>query len=125
MSKSKRIKRITIYLTPEELQLAGSLAKKLQVSISGLFRYHTFKQQHHPALCQKLAELNLRLKAIAIATEQALWMGEKIPQPANFEDLIEETLALLKQVQQQQMNVQFLMNLSEIEENLEYLSEDY
>lgn len=125
MSKSKRIKRITIYLTPEELQLAGSLAKNLQVSISGLFRYHTFKQQHQPALCQKLAELNLRLKPIALATEQALWMGEKITQPANFEDLIEEILALLKQVQQQQMNVHFLMNLSDIEGNLECLSEDY
>lgn len=123
MSRSKRIKRIAIYLTPEELQLAGYLAKNLQVSISGLFRYHTFKQQHQPALCQNLAELNLRLKPIAIATEQALWMGGEITQPANFEELIEETLALLKQVQQQQMNVQFLMNLSEIEENSEYPSE--
>jgi hypothetical protein len=123
MSKSKRIKRIAIHLTPEELQLAEAMAKNLQVSISGLFRYHTFKQQHQPALCQKLAELNLRLKPIAIATEQALWMGGEITQPANFEELIEETLALLKQVQQQQMNVQFLMNLSEIEENLEYPSE--
>ncbi|MEG3838615.1 MAG: hypothetical protein WBA89_28460 [Microcoleus sp.] len=123
MSSSKRIKRIAIYLTPEELQLAEAMAKNLQVSISGLFRYHTFKQQHQPALCQKLAELNLRLKPIAIATEQALWMGGEITQPANFEELIEETLALLKQVQQKQMNVQFLMNLSEIEENSEYPSE--
>jgi hypothetical protein len=119
MSRSKRIKRIAIYLTPEELQLAETMAKNLQVSISSLFRYHTFKQQHQPALCQKLAALNLRLKPIALATEQALWMGEKITQPANFEDLIEQTLALLKQVQQQQMNVPVLMNLSDIEENLE------
>ena len=125
MSKSKRIKRIAIHLTPEELQLAEAMAKNLQVSISGLFRYHTFKQQHQPALCQKLAELNLRLKPLAIATEQALWMGGEITQPANFEELIEETLALLKQVQQQQMNVHFLMNLSDIEGNLECLSEDY
>jgi len=124
MSISKRIKRIEIRLTPEELQLAETMAKNLQVSISGLFRYHTFKQQHQPALCQKLAELNLRLKPIAIATEQALWMGERITQPANFEDLIEQTLALLKQVQQQQMNVQVLMNLSDIGESLEHYSEN-
>ncbi|MEG4634210.1 hypothetical protein QUB56_32370 [Microcoleus sp. AR_TQ3_B6] len=115
MSRSKRIKRIEIRLTPEELHLAETMAKNLQVSVSSLFRYHTFKHQHQPALCQKLAELNLRLKPIALATEQALWMGERITQPANFEDLIEQTLALLKQVQQQQMNVQLLMNLSDIE----------
>lgn len=124
MSISKRIKRIEIRLTPEELQLAETMAKNLQVSISGLFRYHTFKQQHQPALCQKLAELNLRLKPIAIATEQALWMGEKVTQPTNFEELIEQTLALLKQVQQQQMNVQVLMNLSDIGESLEHYSEN-
>ena len=124
MSRSKRIKRIEIRLTPEELQLAEIMAKNLQVSVSSLFRYHTFKQQHQPALCQKLAELNLRLKPIAIATEQALWMGEKITQPANFEELIEQTLALLKQVQQQQMNVQVLMNLSDIGESLEHYSEN-
>ncbi|MEG4940826.1 plasmid mobilization protein [Microcoleus sp. F4-D5] len=123
MSRSKRIKRIEIRLTPEELQLAETMAKNLQVSVSGLFRYHTFKQQHQPALCQKLAELNLQLKPIALATEQALWMGERITQPANFEQLIEQILALLKQVQQQQMNVQVLMNLSDIEESLAYYSE--
>ncbi|MDF0555938.1 hypothetical protein [Kamptonema sp. UHCC 0994] len=105
MSRAKRIKRIEIRLTTEELQLAETMAKNLQISVSSLFRYHTFKQQYQPALCQKLAELNLRLKPIAIATEQALWMGEKIPQPANFEELLEQTLALLKQLQQQQMNV--------------------
>jgi hypothetical protein len=37
MSRSKRIKRIAIHLTPEELQLAEAMAKNLQVSISGYF----------------------------------------------------------------------------------------
>ncbi|WP_449420468.1 hypothetical protein [Phormidium nigroviride] len=105
MSRSKRIKRIEIRLTAEELQLAEAMAKNLQVSVSSLFRYHTFKQQHQPALCQKLAELNLRLKPIALATEQALWTGEKVTLSTNFEELIEQTLALLKQLQQHKMNV--------------------
>ena len=123
MSRQKRIEKIGIRLTPEEFRLAEKMAKDLETTVSELFRYKTLKSQQFrlisATLCHKLAELNLRLKPIAIATEQALWMGEEITEPAELKDLLEKALFLLKQVQWQQMNIKVSTDLYEEDEHLE------
>ena len=123
MSRQKRIQRIGIRLTPEEFKLAEAMAKDLETNVSNLFRYKTLRSQRSrlvsATLCHKLAELNLQLKPIAIATEQALWTGEKIAEPAELKELLEKTLALLKQVQWQQMNINLITDLPEADEDLE------
>jgi hypothetical protein len=123
MPRQKRIEKIGIRLTSEEFKLAEKMAKDLETTVSELFRYKTLKSQQFrlssAALCHKLAELNLRLKPIAIATEQALWTGEETPQPKELKELLEKALFLLKQVQWQQMNINFSTNLYEEDEDLE------
>ncbi|MFB2935543.1 hypothetical protein ACE1B6_09700 [Aerosakkonemataceae cyanobacterium BLCC-F154] len=123
MTRQKRIEKIGIRLTPEEFKLAEKMAKDLETTVSELFRYKTLKSQQFQlssaTLCHKLAELNLRLKPIAIATEQALWTGEKITEPAELKDLLEKALFLLKQVQWQQMNIKISTDLYEEYEDLE------
>ena len=122
MSRQKRIQRIGIRLTPEELKLAEQMAKDLETNVSNLFRYKTLRSQRSKlvsaTLCHKLAELNLRLKPIALATEQALWTGEKITEPAELKELLEKALALLKQIQWQQMNINLITDLPEDDEDL-------
>lgn len=122
MSRQKRIQRIGIRLTPEELKLAEQMAKDLETNVSNLFRYKTLRSQRSKllsaTLCPKLAELNLRLKPIALATEQALWTGEKRTEPAELKELIEKALALLKQIQWQQMNINLITDLPESNEDL-------
>ena len=123
MSRQKRIQRIGIRLTPEEFQLAEQMAKDLETNVSNLFRYKTLRSQRSrlvsATLCHKLAELNLQLKPIALVTEQALWTGEKITEPAEIKELLEKTLILLKQVQWQQMNINLITDLPETDEDLE------
>ena len=123
MSRQKRTQRIGIRLTPEEFKLAEQMAKDLEMSVSNLFRYKTLRNQHlqlvSANLCHKLAELNLQLKPITIATEQALWTGEKITKPAELKELLEKTIALLKQVQWQQMNINLITDLPEPDQDLE------
>lgn len=123
MSRQKRIQRIGIRLTPEELKLAEQMAKDLETNVSNLFRYKTLRSQRSrlvsATLCHKLAELNLQLKPIALATEQALWTGEKITEPAELKVLLEKAIALLKQVQWQQMHINLISSLPEIDEDLE------
>lgn len=117
MSKQKRIEKIGIRLTPEELKLAEQMAKDLETSVSELFRYKTLRSQQFrlssATLCHKLAELNLRLKPIAIATERSLWTGEEITEPAELKELIQKAIFLLKQVQWQQMNINLTTDLYE------------
>lgn len=123
MSRQKRIEKIAIRLTPQEFKLAEKMAKDLETSVSELFRYKTLKSQQFrlssATLCHKLAELNLQLKPIAIAIEQALWTGEEITEPAELKDLLEKALSLLKQVQWQQMNIKISTDLYEEAEDLE------
>lgn len=123
MSKQKRVQKIGIRLTPEELKLAEQMAKYLETSVSELFRYKTLRSQQFrlssATLCHKLAELNLRLKPIAIATEQALWTREEITVPAELKELIDKAIFLLKQVQWQQMNINFSTDLYEQDEYFE------
>ena len=94
MSRQKRTEKIAIRLTPQELNLAEQMAKDLETTVSELFRYKTLRSQQlrlsSATLCHKLAELNLRLKPIATATEQALWTGEEITEPAELKELIEK-----------------------------------
>lgn len=122
MSRQKRIEKIGIRLTPEEFKLAEKMAKDLETSVSNLFRYKTLRSQQFrlssATLCHKLAELNLRLKPIAIATEQALWTGEEITEPAELKELLEKALFLLKQVQWQQMSIKISPDLYEEHEDL-------
>ncbi|OKH36215.1 hypothetical protein NIES2119_18095 [[Phormidium ambiguum] IAM M-71] len=117
MSRQKRIEKIGIRLTPEEFKLAEKMAKDLETTVSELFRYKTLRTQqfqlNSATLCHKLAELNLLLKPIVIATEQALWTGEEITEPPELKELLEKALFLLKQVQWQQMNINFSTNLYE------------
>ncbi|MCL1472043.1 hypothetical protein [Argonema antarcticum] len=123
MPRQKRIEKVGIRLTPEEFKLAEKMAKDLETTVSDLFRYKTLRSQQFglgsATLCQKLAELNLRLKPIATATEQALWTREGITEPAELKELLEKALFLLKQVQWQQMNINFSINLYEEDEDLE------
>lgn len=123
MSRQKRIEKIAIRLTPEEFKLAEKMAKDLETSVSELFRYKTLRSQQFrlssATLCHKLAELNLRLKPIAIATEQTLWTGEEITEPAELKGLLEQALSLLKQVQWQQMNIKKSAGLYEEDDDLE------
>lgn len=123
MPRQKRIEKIGIRLTSEEFKLAEKMAKDLETTVSELFRYKALRSQQFRlssvTLCHKLAELNLRLKPIAIATEQALWTGEKITEPAELKDLLEKALSLLKQVQWQQMDINFSTDLYEEDEHLE------
>ncbi|HAZ48855.1 MAG TPA: hypothetical protein DDW76_14715 [Cyanobacteria bacterium UBA11369] len=123
MSRQKRVQKIGIRLTSEELNLAEQMAKDLETSVSELFRYKTLRTKHFrfssATLCHKLAELNLRLKPIVTATEQALWTREKIAEPAEIKELIEKAILLLKQVQWQQMNISFTTDLYEQDEDFE------
>lgn len=123
MSRQKRIEKIGIRLTPEEFKLAEKMAKDLETTVSELFRYKTLRSQqfrlNSSTLCHKLAELNLRLKPIAAATEQALWTGEEITEPAELKDLLEKAFFLLKQIQWQQMNIKIFPDLYEEHEDLE------
>lgn len=123
MSRQKRIEKVGIRLTPEEFKLAEQMAKDLETSVSDLFRYKTLRSQQFrlssATLCHKLAELNCRLKPIAIATEQALWTEEELTESAEIKELIEKALFLLKQVQWQQMNINFITDLYESNEDLE------
>lgn len=122
MSRPKRIEKIGIRLTPQEFKLAEQMAKDLEISVSELFRYKTLRSQQFrlssATLCHKLAELNLRLKPLAIATEQSLRTEEEITEPAELKELLEKALFLLKQVQWQQMNIKFTTNLYEEDEDL-------
>lgn len=123
MSKQKRIEKIGIRLTPEESKLAEQMAKDLETSVSKLFRYKTLRSQQFclssATLCHKLAELNFQLKRIAIAAEQALWTEEELSGSAELKELIEKALFFLKQVQCQQMNINFSTDLYESDEDLE------
>lgn len=73
MFQQKRIEKIGIRLTTQELKIAEQMAKDLDITVSELFRYKTLKSQQFrlssTTLCHKLAELNLQLKPIATATE--------------------------------------------------------
>lgn len=123
MPRQNRTEKIGIRLTSEEFKLAEKMAKDLETTVSDLFRYKTLRSQQFrlssATLCHKLAELNLRLKPIAIATEQALWTGEGISEPAEIKELLEKALFLLKQVQWQQMNIKFSSGVYEEDEDLE------
>lgn len=123
MPRQKRIEKIGIRLTPQEFKLVAQMAKDFETTVSELFRYKTLRSQQFrlssATLCHNLAELNLRLKPIAAATEQALWTGEEITEPAELKDLLEKALFLLKQVQWQQMNIKISPDLYEEYEDLE------